>query len=423
MSANTQGADPFARAAAIVAHDADLVGDAVVPPIVQSSLFTFASVAEMMATFAGKTTRPIYSRGLNPTVRAFEEKVAALECAEDALAFSSGMAAISSTLLAFVAPGERIVSVTHVYPDAFRFFETVLKRLGVIVDYADPADHGALAEKLIDAKLLYLESPNSWMMEAHALSPLAALAKEHGVISVVDNSAATPVFQQPHRLGCDLVVHSASKYLSGHSDTVAGIVAGSGEHIGRLRAEVLPFLGGKLSAFEAWLLLRGLRTLPQRMADHQGTARTLAQRLSEQPCVTAVHHPALAAALPEGLTGTSGLFSIEVSEAVDIVSFCEGLRLFKLGVSWGGHESLVVPALVTHAQAGEPNPARVFDVPERMVRVSAGLEGVELLWADLARSLQQATRRTHHDPEDDPHRHGAGGSADGHRIGTDARAR
>lgn len=420
MSANGHGADPFARAAAIVAHDADLVGDAVVPPIVQTSLFTFASVAEMTATFAGETARPVYSRGLNPTVRAFEEKVAALECAEDALAFASGMAAISSAVLGFVKPGDRIVSVTHVYPDAFRLFETMLKRFGVATQYLDPADDEALAASLPGAAVLYLESPNSWMMEAHALAPLAALAKRHGVVTIVDNSCATPLFQQPHRLGCDLVVHSASKYLGGHSDTVAGVVAGSATQIGRLRDEVLPYLGSKLSAFEAWLLLRGLRTLPQRMAAHQATALTLAERLAEHPAVSAVHHPELRRSLPPGLAGTSGLFSAELSEAVDIAGFCEGLKLFRLGVSWGGHESLVVPALVTHAQAGGPNPARVFGVPRRMVRLHAGLEGVELLWSDLARSLERSTRRTQHDAEDDIAHRRAGRGADRHRIGTDA---
>ena len=217
---------PIERASLIVNQDDPHAYDAVVPPIVQSSLFTFPSFEELEATFKGLKVRPIYSRGLNPTVQQLEMKLAALEATDEAIGFASGMAAISSTVLSFLKPGERMICVRHVYPDAYRLFETLLRRWNIAVTYVDGADQAAVEAALPGATLLYLESPTSWMMQAHDVAALAALARKHHVLSVIDNSWASPVFQQPITLGADLVLHSASKYIGGHSDTVAGAVAG-----------------------------------------------------------------------------------------------------------------------------------------------------------------------------------------------------
>ncbi len=384
-------ADRFAEAERIVAHDGPHAFEAVVPPIVQTSLFTFATVADMVETYAGRRSRDVYSRTTNPTVSLFEAKMAALEGTDDAIGFPSGMAAISGSVLAFVTPGDRIVAVRHCYPDAYRLFETLLKKLGVAVDYVDGGDLAAVEAALPGARLLYLESPTSWTMEAHDVGALARLARRHGVLSMIDNSWATPVFQRPVSLGVDLVIHSASKYIGGHSDVVAGVVAGRAELVAEIRRAICPYIGAKLAPFEAWLLLRGLRTLPARLRMHEAAALTLARRLAEAPGVVSVHHPALAGTLPPGLGGTSGLFSFVVDERVDIRAFCDALELFKLGVSWGGHESLVVPALVTRVQAAGPNSAVDFGVSERMIRLHVGLEGTEALWGDLARALAVAT--------------------------------
>ncbi len=189
--------DRFAEAERIVAHDAPHAFEAVVPAIVQTSLFTFATTADMVETYAGRKSRPVYSRTTNPTVTLFEEKLAALEGADDAIGFPSGMAAISGAVLAFVEPGDRIVCVRHVYPDAYRLFETLLKKLRVSVDYVDGTDPGAIAAALPGAQLLYLESPTSWTMEALDVGALAGLARRHGVMTMIDNSWATPVFQKP----------------------------------------------------------------------------------------------------------------------------------------------------------------------------------------------------------------------------------
>lgn len=383
--------DPSAFASLITAHDDGNFADAVVPPIFQTSLFTFSEYDEMIASYRGEKVRPIYTRGLNPTVRMFEEMLAKLEGAEDALGFASGMSAISASVLSFVEPGDRIVAVKHVYPDAFRLFGTLLKRMKVEVTYVDGRDEEAVAKALPGAKVLYLESPTSWVMEAHDVGALAALAKKHGAISMIDNSWASPVFQRPITLGVDLVIHSASKYLGGHSDVVAGVVAGSKEMIARLKSEAYPYLGGKLSPFDAWLLIRGMRTLPLRMKAHQDSALTIARRLQELDVVETVCHPGLANRLPAGLTGTSGLFSFIFKEGVDIRAFADHLKLFKLGVSWGGHESLIVPGEVVLQQKAQPNSAHTFGIHARSVRLHVGLEGTEALWGDIEAAIAAAT--------------------------------
>ncbi len=335
--------------------------------------------------------RPIYTRGLNPTVRMFEEMLAKLEGAEDAIGFASGMAAISSTVMSFVEPGDRIVAVNHVYPDAFRLFGTHLKRMKVEVTYVDGRDEEAVARALPGAKLFYMESPTSWVMDTHDVAALAKLAKQQGILTAIDNSWASPIFQQPISLGVDLVIHSASKYLGGHSDVVAGVVAGSKDLIGRIRSEAYPYLGGKLSPFDAWLLIRGLRTLPIRMKAHERSALTVAQRLQAHPLVETVCHPGLGNTLPPGLSGTSGLFSFIFRDGVDVRRFADHLDLFKLGVSWGGHESLIVPGEVVLSQKAQPNSAAAFGISPRSVRLHVGLEGTEALWSDLEAAMSAAS--------------------------------
>lgn len=386
----TIGTDWFEHASLSVAHDETNAFEAVVPPIVQTSLFTFETYDEMVATYRGERNRPVYSRGLNPTVRHFEEMLAKLEGGEDALGFGSGMAAISTTVLTFVEPGDRIVAVRNLYPDAYRLFGTLMKRMKVEVTYVDGKDLEAVDHALSGARLLYLESPTSWIMETHDVAALAGIARKHGALSVIDNSWASPVFQRPLELGVDIVLHSASKYLGGHSDVVAGVVTGSKTLIDRIRTETLPYLGGKMSPFDAWLLIRGLRTLPIRMKAHEASALEIARRLKSLDIVEEVNHPGLANQLPPGLTGTSGLFSFVLRQGVDIRRFCDHLQLFKLGVSWGGHESLVVPGEVVLQQKAQPNSAHAFGMNPRSVRLHVGLEGTEALWSDLEGAFSAA---------------------------------
>lgn len=359
----------------------------VTPPIVQSSLFAFESFEAFEDALAGRSGQDLYTRVNNPTVRAFEEMVAAAEGADAAVGFSSGMAAISSALLALVEPGDRVACVEHCYPDAYRLFERLLRPFGVDITYHPMAAFAEDPDLLAGAKVAYLESPNSVMMQTMDLGRAAAHAHTHGALTVIDNSWATPILQRPLENGIDIVLHSASKYISGHSDTVAGVVAARAELIGRIRDLTLPVLGGKLAPFEAWLLIRGLRTLDARMRAHQATADLFVERLAGTAAVTAVHTPE-PGTVP-GLSGRSGLLSVELDPRIDIPRFANALRLFKLGVSWGGFESLALPARVALGQAGEHNSMRRFGVPDTLVRLSLGLEDPEDLWRDFDNALKQ----------------------------------
>jgi cystathionine beta-lyase/cystathionine gamma-synthase len=374
-----------------LAHDPMHAEGAISPPIYQSSLFVFDNFDAMVTRYRGDSTQVVYSRVDNPTVSLLQDKLAELEGGEAARAFASGMAAISNTILGIVAPGDRIVCVQHVYPDTYRFLCGFCERIGIETQFVDGRDTDAIIEALPGARLLYLESPNSWMMQEQRIAEVAAAAKTHGALTIADNSWATPLFQNPIKHGVDVVVHSASKYLSGHSDVVAGVVIGAQSLIDQVDTLVRPYLGGCLSPQNASLILRGLRTLSVRMQRHAATGLELARRLSQHPDVTAVHHPGLAPETGSTLSGYGSLFSIELDSAVDIREFCNALDLFRLGVSWGGYESLVVPAIVGRNQAGLHNSAVDFDVPERTVRLYAGLEDVEDLWQDLSNAIKLAS--------------------------------
>ncbi|MDW9418387.1 PLP-dependent transferase [Sinorhizobium meliloti] len=369
---------------------------AAVPPIYQSSLFLFDSYAELENVFAGRSPKPIYSRGDNPTVRLLEQKIAEMEGAEEARAFSSGMGAIAATVLAFVHPGDRIVTVRHVYSDAFRFFEKVLKRFGIRVDYVDGRDTELMIAAIPGARLVYLESPTSMVFELQDLPAIARAAKEHGALTVVDNSWATPLFQRPIDAGIDIVIHAASKYLGGQSDTVAGLVTGSREHIATINREIYPYTGAKLSPFEAWLVLRNIETLPLRMRHHNDAGLEVARWLAAQEQVGRVMHPVFAEHPGRStLTGFGGIFSFEVTEAVDVAAFVDALRIIRIGVSWGGPESLVVPAKAALSISPETNVFARFGVSDRTIRLNVGLHRAGELIADLGRALAAASRPLH----------------------------
>ncbi len=360
----------------------------VTPPIYQTSLFTFESFEAFEDRMAGRTDQAIYTRVQNPTVAAFEAMMVDAEEGEAAVGFASGMAAISSTLFAFLKPGDKVACIEHVYPDTYRLFERMLRPFGIEVSYHPPKAFEDDPYLLAGVRLAYLESPSSVVFEVMHLAKVAANAQRHGTLTVIDNSWASPVLQRPLTSGIDIVLHSASKYIGGHSDTVAGVVVARTEHIGQLRDLTLPLLGGKLAPFEAFLLSRGLRTLSARMRQHQTTADLFVDRLATRSEVKAVHSPG-PNAVP-GLRGRSGLMSIEFDDGIDIPRLSNALRLFKLGVSWGGFESLILPAQVALAQIGEENSLQRFGVPPNLVRLSLGLEDGEDLWEDFLTALENS---------------------------------
>jgi cystathionine beta-lyase/cystathionine gamma-synthase len=375
----------FATLMATVFDDED---GAMKPPIVQSSLFSFDSYQAFEDRMAGISDKPLYTRVQNPTVTAFEDLMTKAESGEAAVGFASGIAAITSTLMAYVKPGFKIACIEHVYPDTFRFMERILRPFGVEISYHSAEAFENDADLLSGVDLAYLESPNSVIFQPINLQKVSEYAKRHGTVTMVDNSWASPVFQRPLTLGIDIVIHSASKYISGHSDTVAGVVVSSFSHIARIRDLTLSLLGAKLAPFEAFLLTRGLRTLNIRMMQHQATANLFVDRLSAIPQVRKINSPG-ANAVP-GLTGRSGLMSVEFDDSVNIPKFSDALSHFRLGVSWGGFESLMLPARVGLAQAGEQNSMQKFGVSPNLVRLSLGLEDPEDLWADFVNALSQS---------------------------------
>jgi cystathionine beta-lyase/cystathionine gamma-synthase len=386
-------ASAIAEASLIVCDDAEHQHDPVVGPIYQTSLFTFKTFDAMRRAFAGEGGGYIYSRVGNPTVHDFERRIASLEGAEAARGFASGMAAISATVLSVVKSGERIVAVRHCYGDSYRFFEKLLPRFGITVDYVDGTDAEAVEAMLPGAKLLYLESPSSMVFELQDIARLAKVARALGVVTMIDNSWATPVFQKPISHGIDLVVHSASKYIGGHSDTVAGVVAGSASLIAKINELTHPFMGAKLSPLEAFLLTRGLRTLPLRIRRHMDNALMIADRLRQHIRVTKVHHPVYSNHPGRAtLSGFTGLFTFEVDDRIDVARFADALKLFRLGVSWGGHESLIVPVAASLAQTPGVNSFDRFGVSPRAIRLHVGLEDPEMLWADLENAFVSSAK-------------------------------
>ena len=365
-------------------HDASSV------PIFQTSSFLFECYEDMAAAFAGESDRYIYTRGNNPTVAELEGLIARMDGVEAARGFASGMAAIAAAVMPFVQAGDRLVAVENLYSDAFRLFECVLKKFGVTTEYVDGTDTQAMIDALPGAKLVYLESPTSWSFTTQDLRAIGAAAREQGVISVIDNSWATPLFQRPAEFGIDLIVHAASKYLAGHSDTIAGLVAGPKHLIGRINHEAYHYLGGKMSPFDAWLVLRGMRTLHLRMARHMQNGLALGRALSAHPAVTRVRHPAFEANPGNAcLSGYGGLFAFDLDAGTDIARFTDALKVVKIGVSWGGPESLVIPA---QAELGLPGAANVFQrfgTPAGSVRIAAGLECGDALVEDVLNAIEE----------------------------------
>lgn len=379
------------RPRTIAAHEGDTPQDwqgAVAPPIYETSLFTFPTFDAAEAAFRGATDAYIYTRGWNPTVRLAEQKIAALEGGEACKVFASGMAAVSSALLRFLRQGDHVVAVRGLYNGTRRFLQEFAPRFGIGHTLVDGRNLDEIAAAIQPkTRVLYLESPTSLTFELQDLRACGALARERSIVTVVDNSWATPIFQRPLACGIDVVVHSASKYLSGHSDVVAGTVIASRTIIDEIAHHEHAILGGNIGPFEAWLLVRGLRTLPVRLPVHQAGAMAVARFLAAHPRVRAVHYPGLETHPQYELgrrqmSGSSGLLSVELDAGRDgIRAFTDALRLFAIGVSWGGYESLVLPIAVT-------------DVPEAsgypvgLVRFHIGLEEPDGLIADLEQALR-----------------------------------
>ncbi|WP_242926895.1 trans-sulfuration enzyme family protein [Pontibacter vulgaris] len=371
-------------------EDREQYFNAVAPPIIQSSNFACKTVAQLRHMLQHEPEVHFYTRGNNPTVTILEQKIAALEGAEHAIAFGSGIAAVSAAVLSQVKAGDHIVCVQKPYTWTNALMKKFLPRFGVevtMVDGTDAENYRAAIQP--NTKVLYLETPNSFTFELQDIAAVVAIAKENGLVTIIDNSYACPLYQNPIKMGVDLVVHSATKYIGGHSDVMGGIICGRKETINRIFEAEFMTLGAVLSPHDAWLLLRGLRTLPVRMERIAATTRVVTTYLEKHPKVEQVLFPFLPSHPQHDLAhrqmrNNSGQFSIKLkTQEIDKVDlFCDSLQHFLMAASWGGHESLAYPVSASYTSGSYKS-----SLPYNLIRFYIGLEDADYLIKDMEQAF------------------------------------
>ena len=374
-------------------EDRELYFNAVAPPIIQTSNFAFDKVDDLRKAFEDESSAYLYSRGINPTVDILRKKLAALDGAEDCLVFNSGAAAIFASVLANVKAGDNIVSVDKPYTWAQKMFNDILPRFNVTTTYIDGRDIENFERAILpNTTLIYLESPNSWDFALQDLKAVADLAKSESITTICDNSYCSPIYQKPIEFGIDMVLQSATKYIGGHSDTVAGVLSGSKEMIGKIFNSEYMNIGSGIQPFNAWLLIRGLRTLPMRLERITNSTQKVVSFLKQHPKVEQVifsfdeSFPQYELAKQQ-MKGACGLLSfiIKATDINQIEKFCESLQHILMAVSWGGYESLVIPKCASIKR-------EEFDAgnkEHRMLRLYVGLEEPDYLIKDLQQALEK----------------------------------
>ena len=369
---------------------------ALIPPVYQTSTYAFPTVEHGAACFAGEADGHFYSRISNPTLAVLEQRMASLEGGEAALALASGMGAITSTLWTLLRPGDELIVGLTVYGCTFAFVHHGIGQFGVKVRHVDLDDPVALAAAITPrTRMIFFETPANPTMRLVDIARVVEVARRHDVLVVVDNTYCTPYLQRPLALGADLVVHSATKYLSGHGDITAGLVIGSAALVGRIRLEGLKDMtGAVMSPHDASLLMRGIKTLALRMDRHCSNALAVARRLEQAPQVEQVRYPGLDSFAQHALAQRQmrlpgGMIAFELKGGVEAGRrFMNRLELFSRAVSLGDAESLAQhPASMTHC-AYTPQERLQHGISEGLVRLSVGLEDVEDLLADVAQALE-----------------------------------
>jgi cystathionine beta-lyase/cystathionine gamma-synthase len=365
--------------------------NAVSPPIMQSTNFAFKTIADLRVAMADEFEASLYSRGQNPTLTILRKKLAALDGAEDALLFNSGIGAISVTILSLLKTGDHVITVKDPYSWTEKLFNDFLFKFGIAATFIDGSDFSNFENAVKpETRLIYLESPNTFTYQLQDLKKVAAFAKSRGIITIIDNSYCTPLYQQPIKMGIDLVAQSATKYIGGHSDVVAGVVTGSTALIKQIFDNEFMNLGPALSPHSAWLLLRGLRTLPLRLQRSFESTAIITKWLAAHEKVEKVLWPfspgfEQAELAHEQMQGCGGLFSfiLKDSSLEKIEAFCDRLQHILIAVSWGGHESLVVPAIASMSTLEY----KTVDESHQLIRMYIGLEDPQYLIADLQQAL------------------------------------
>lgn len=363
---------------------------AVAPPIVQTSLFAFENWDKFIEGITAERNHYVYTRGVNPTTEILEKKLAELERGEKCKCFASGMAAISSTLFTILESKDHVLFVNNVYGPALAYTK-ILEKFGVEHNNVFVEDALEIKNHIKEnTKLIYVESPSTMNMQILDLQVVSNIAKENDIITAIDNTWSTPLNQKPLTMGIDIVLHSCTKYIGGHSDTVAGAVIGSYEMVDKIFEIGHQFGGGALSPFDAWLVIRGLRTLPQRMDYQQRSVKKVVEALKLQNKVKKINHPLCLDGKQKELyekqmNGYSSLFSVEVdfSSYDEVRTFMNSLKSFKLGVSWGGFESLIITPNYGNNEEG----LKATNINKNLIRIYVGLEDTEILIEDIERAF------------------------------------
>jgi len=367
--------------------------DALVAPITQTATYSFADTAELIAYFEGRKEREEYGRYGNPSVRLVEEKVASLEGTEDAVAFASGMAAVTSSILALVKTGSHVILFADCYRRTRQFVTTFLGRFGVSHTLIPPADVGALKEAIRpETRLVIAEAPTNPYQTIPDLEQLVAICKEKKIKTLIDSTFATPVNFQPASYGIDLVIHSATKYLAGHNDVLGGVLAGSTGMVSLVR-DLRSVFGATLDPHAAYLIHRGLKTLALRVEQQNATAQALAERLERHPRVRQVWYPGLAShpnheTARRLMSGFGGVVTFEVDADLEGTSrFVDACRIARIAPSLGGVESLIEqPALMSYFELSTEE-REAIGIKNNLVRFAVGIEDTEELIADLVAAL------------------------------------
>ncbi|MEO9146312.1 MAG: PLP-dependent aspartate aminotransferase family protein [Ginsengibacter sp.] len=376
--------------------------NAVTPPIFQTSNFSFKTVDNLRKAFADESASFMYSRATNPTLKILSEKMAALDGAEDCLVFNSGSGTIFAAVLANVKSGDHIVSVANPYSWAKKMFDNVLPRFNVSTTYVDGRNIEDF-EKAIqpNTSIIYLETPNSWSFYLQDLEAVAGLARSKNqagrqtkIITICDNSYCTPLYQRPIDMGIDLVLQSATKYINGHSDVVAGVLCGRKGMIEKIFNSEYMNMGIGTTPFNAWLLIRGLRTLPTRLERVSVTTGKVVNYLKSKKEIEEISYP-FDKEFPQyelakkQMSGAGGLFSfiLKAKTIREIENFCDSLRHILMAVSWGGHESLIIPGCAS-VNAEDFDPENKI---HRRLRMYVGLEDADYIIEDLERGFQGMT--------------------------------
>ncbi|HXH03469.1 MAG TPA: O-succinylhomoserine sulfhydrylase [Candidatus Competibacteraceae bacterium] len=364
-------------------------------PIFPTSSFVFGSAAEAAARFSGQTEGNIYSRFTNPTVRAFERRLAALEGGAACVATGSGMGAILATCLALLKSGDHIVCAYEVFGSTVSLFSNYLSKLDIPTTYARLTDIAAWESAIRPGatRLLYLETPSNPLMELADIRALAELAHDHGALLVVDNCFCTPILQRPLALGADLVIHSATKYIDGQGRCVGGAVVGDAQRVGKDVFGFLRTAGPSMSPFNAWVFHKGLETLPLRMRAHCANALALARWLEDRPGVSRVYYPGLESHPQHALarrqqSGFGGVVSFEVEGGREAAwQVIDAVRMISITANLGDVKTTIThPATTTHGRLSQAE-RDAAGIGEGLIRVSVGLEDITDIQRDLARGL------------------------------------